>query len=717
MDTWQDANQQYLTAALERVRQALQRYAGRDVLVEPETVGAARTSSDTARTSSVNPLSGGTARTASGTRPEGEAPSLPTGQSLGAKQQAQALGSEHEPEGLPPQVQNTWGKNAFALERLCAVFGLSSFERDVLLLCAGVELEASMAALVAEIQAGRAVPTFGLALAALPEAHWSALTPAAPLRRWHLLELGPGEHLTCGETLTTSPLRLDERILHFLTGVFYLDERLAGLVMPVFKGGALPPSHQEVAEKIVLHWSQAGQIPPVILLGGERQASKIEIASAACRKLDMGLYRLEAAEIPDQTVSRELLARLWEREAALCNYALLLDGEDLEGTQAIRAVAAFMETLHSPLLIASNSALPGLHSPRPIVHLDIRRATLAEQRQIWQAALGSAAWDWNGSLDLLVSQFDLSAEAISAAVSEGIGKRMDSLPEHNLAQALWDACRRQAWPRLEGLAQRIESTAAWDDLVLPEIQRQTLFEIAAQVRQRVRVYETWGWAAKNTRGLGLSALFAGPSGTGKTLAAEVLANELRLDLFRIDLSSVVNKYIGETEKNLRRLFDAAEGSGAILLFDEADALFGKRSEVKDSHDRYANVEISYLLQRMETYRGLAILTSNLKNALDPAFLRRIRFIVNFPFPDAAHRAEIWKRMFLPQMPTEGLDRARLAKLNVAGGNIRNIALNAAFLAADAGEPVRMSHLLRAARSEYTKLEKTPSEAEVGGWVW
>ena len=630
MDTWQDANQQYLTAALERVRQALQRYAGRDVLVEPETVGAARNPSDTARTSSVNPLSGGTARTASGTRPEGEAPSLPTGQSLGAKQQAQALGSEHEPEGLPPQVQNTWGKNAFALERLCAVFGLSSFERDVLLLCAGVELEASMAALVAEIQAGRAVPTFGLALAALPEAHWSALTPAAPLRRWHLLELGPGEHLTCGETLTTSPLRLDERILHFLTGVFYLDERLAGLVMPVFKGGALPPSHQEVAEKIVLHWSQAGQIPPVILLGGERQASKIEIASAACRKLDMGLYRLEAAEIPDQTVSRELLARLWEREAALGNYALLLDGEDLEGTQAIRAVAAFMETLHSPLLIASNSALPGLHSPRPIVHLDIRRATLAEQRQIWQAALGSAAWDWNGSLDLLVSQFDLSAEAISAAVSEGIGKRMDSLPEHNLAQALWDACRRQAWPRLEGLAQRIESTAAWDDLVLPEIQRQTLFEIAAQVRQRVRVYETWGWAAKNTRGLGLSALFAGPSGTGKTLAAEVLANELRLD---------------------------------------------------------------------------------------PAFLRRIRFIVNFPFPDAAHRAEIWKRMFLPQMPTEGLDRARLAKLNVAGGNIRNIALNAAFLAADAGEPVRMSHLLRAARSEYTKLEKTPSEAEVGGWVW
>jgi SpoVK/Ycf46/Vps4 family AAA+-type ATPase len=195
----------------------------------------------------------------------------------------------------------------------------------------------------------------------------------------------------------------------------------------------------------------------------------------------------------------------------------------------------------------------------------------------------------------------------------------------------------------------------------------------------------------------------------------VLANELSLDLYRIDLSQVVSKYIGETEKNLRRVFDAAEEGGAILLFDEADALFGKRSEVKDSHDRYANIEVSYLLQRMEDYRGLAILTTNMKSALDTAFLRRIRFIVQFPFPDAAQRAEIWRRIFPRETPTEGLDMNRLARLNVTGGNIRNIALNAAFLAADAGEPVRMCHLLRAARSEYAKLEKPLTESEIGGW--
>jgi SpoVK/Ycf46/Vps4 family AAA+-type ATPase len=243
-----------------------------------------------------------------------------------------------------------------------------------------------------------------------------------------------------------------------------------------------------------------------------------------------------------------------------------------------------------------------------------------------------------------------------------------------------------------------------------------LREVVSHVRQRATVYEQWGFAARGARGLGISALFAGVSGTGKTLASEMLANALRLDLYRIDLSSVVSKYIGETEKNLRRIFDAAEESGAILLFDEADALFGKRSEVKDSHDRYANIEVSYLLQRMESYRGLAILTTNMKSALDQAFLRRIRFVVQFPFPDATQRAEIWRRIFPPATPTEGLDIQRLARLNAPGGNIRNIALNAAFLAADEGSPVRMIHLLHAARVEYAKQEKTLTDAEVAGWV-
>jgi vesicle-fusing ATPase len=212
----------------------------------------------------------------------------------------------------------------------------------------------------------------------------------------------------------------------------------------------------------------------------------------------------------------------------------------------------------------------------------------------------------------------------------------------------------------------------------------------------------------------MTALFAGPSGTGKTMAAEVLANELQLDLYRIDLSQVVSKYIGETEKNLNRIFGAAEANGAILLFDEADALFGKRSEVKDSHDRYANVEISYLLQRMEAYRGPAILTTNFRSSLDLAFLRRLRFVVEFPFPDAKQRAAIWERIFPQQTPLSEVDSDRLARLALAGGAIRTIAINAAYSAAEEGTAVAQRHILAAARREYAKLDKPITAAEFGG---
>jgi SpoVK/Ycf46/Vps4 family AAA+-type ATPase len=244
----------------------------------------------------------------------------------------------------------------------------------------------------------------------------------------------------------------------------------------------------------------------------------------------------------------------------------------------------------------------------------------------------------------------------------------------------------------------------------------TLRQIGSHVRHRLTVFEHWGFGGRGARGQGLAVLFAGESGTGKTMAAEVLADELHLELFRIDLSAVVSKYIGESEKNLARVFDAAEDSGAILLFDEADALFGKRSEVKDSHDRYANIEVSYLLQRMEAYRGLAILTTNQKSALDMAFHRRLRFVVNFPFPEAAEREAIWRRVFPAATPTEGLDHVKLARLQVAGGNIRNIALNAAFHAAEDGRPVTMAHLLRAAHAEAGKRDRPLSDAEKRGWV-
>jgi SpoVK/Ycf46/Vps4 family AAA+-type ATPase len=281
---------------------------------------------------------------------------------------------------------------------------------------------------------------------------------------------------------------------------------------------------------------------------------------------------------------------------------------------------------------------------------------------------------------------------------------------------LWSACRKLRTPRLDQLALRIDATADWNDLILPPAQTATLQQIAAHAKHRLKVYRDWGFASRGARGLGVSALFAGESGTGKTLAAEVLAHELRLDLYRIDLSAVVSKYIGETEKNLRRVFDAAEDCGCILLFDEADALFGKRSEVKDSHDRYANIEVSYLLQRMEVYEGLALLTTNLRPALDTAFQRRLRFVVQFPFPDQEHREAIWRHAFPAATPRHGLDYSKLARLQVAGGSIRSIALNAAFLAAEDDEPVGMAHVLRSAHADAAKRERPLTEAETRDWI-
>ncbi len=340
-------------------------------------------------------------------------------------------------------------------------------------------------------------------------------------------------------------------------------------------------------------------------------------------------------------------------------------------------------------------------------------------------------YDLNGHVETLVNQFNLNAPTIDAVCTEVRGRlvedeedkvniqsslRRDAINRVSTPLLLWDACRVQARPSLDELAQRIEPITSWDDLAMSELQMQTLKSIAAHLRQRINVYEKWGFASKSGRGLGISALFSGVSGTGKTTSAEVLAKELRLDLYRIDLSAVVSKYIGETEKNLGRIFDAADAGATILLFDEADSLFGKRSEVKDTQDRYANMEVGYLLQRMESYQGLAILTTNLKDSIDSAFLRRIRFVVKFTFPDASQREEIWRRIFPKKAPTEGLDFAKLARLNVAGGNIRNIALNAAFIAADAEEPVQMKHIKIAAQTEYIKLERTLTDAEVRGWV-
>lgn len=608
----------------------------------------------------------------------------------------------------PKSVSSSSTLTPSPLDTLCTAFGLTPFERDILTVCAGVELSASIAKLCGVAQGNEqfSYPTFSLMLAALPDAHWSALTPVAPLRRWQLIEVATGE------SLTTRRLSIDERVLHYLSGVSYLDDRLQGWVKPCEVPPKLPPSHQILADQITQLWSQQ-QISVLQLCGGEARTAEA-IATVACGHLGLNLHTIRAIDIPANIAEREALARLWEREVVLSHSALLVNCADVDSSTVQRHLLPWVETVQGFLLIASPEPVSLEHHSN--VRFEVNPLSATEQLNLWQQTLGTAATELNGNLDILVSQFQLDAATIQTICTEVISlPKLNQKTADEISHQLWNTCRKQARSRLDHLAQRIKPTASWEDLILPPLPHQMLREIVAQVRQRTQVYQNWEFTA-GARGLGISVLFAGASGTGKTMAAEVLAKELCLDLYRIDLSQIVNKYIGETEKNLRRVFDAAERSGAILLFDEADALFGKRSEVKDSHDRYANIEVSYLLQRMEAYRGLAILTTNLKNALDTAFLRRLRFVVEFPFPNLQQRSEIWQRIFSPKVPTKGLEFQKLAKLNVTGGNIRNIALNATFLAADAGESVQMKHLLRAAQSEYAKLEKPLIPTEIGDWL-
>ncbi len=613
-----------------------------------------------------------------------------------------------------------------AIEMLRRLFNLSAFERDVILLCAGMELEAVFASACATAHGDpqKPYPTFSLALAALPEAHWSALKPDAPLRRWHLVEFaspaGASGSLVSAP-LTTRPLRIDERVLHYLTGIQHTDERLAGALEPLRPSAMLMPAHQETVERIVSTWKRAvgTSLLPVVGLYGADAESARAIAAHACQLLGMGLQAVPAHLLPTAQSELQTFIRLWEREAALSACALLIDCNDDELSETNResAVSYVIEKTRGAIFVVSRERRRSRQ--RTMASFEVSRPATSEQRTVWQAALGPMAARLDGHLHPLMSQFSLNPLAIQAAVSEAAihlsAQGAAQITGEDIFASLWDACRNQTRTRLDDLAQKIAPAAEWDELVLPVAQKEILREIVSHVRHRAKVYEEWGFAKKGARGLGISALFAGASGTGKTMAAEVLANELRLDLYRIDLSSVVSKYIGETEKNLRRVFDAAEAGGAILLFDEADALFGKRSEVKDSHDRYANIEVGYLLQRIESYRGLAILTTNLKSSLDQAFLRRIRFVVQFPFPDAEQRAEIWRRIYPANMPTTDLDLKALAQVNVAGGNIRSIALNAAFIAAEAGIDLEMQHLLTAVKSEYAKLEKHLTEAEIAGW--
>lgn len=599
-----------------------------------------------------------------------------------------------------------------ALLRLAAVFTLSDFECEVLMLCAGIELDAALAHTVAELQERRREGgvTWSLALRLLSHPNWSATLRDGPLQRFGLLICAD---VTGG--VVDRKLRLDERVLNFLLGIDGSDPRLEAIASP-WRGPALL-AHDQQALVPAIAAAIRGALadpPPCIVLNGKHLPTLHALAASAI--LHAGgtpwILHPERAMLGEAS---ETWQHIFAREWLLRGLSLIVDAETLEGPNA--AWTRSLIERHSGVVIAVGAAVT-LPSVRSQFRVSVPSSTRSDQRSLWLRALQLAdmqypdAERFERASVLCAEQFVFEGTQVLDALRRGAGElELDG----DCASSLWASALATCRQSFDDLAQRVEVKATLSSLTLEPHVADTLRAIVAHSKHGATVLGRWGFEVRYGRGLGISALFSGPSGTGKSSAAEVIAGELGLELYRIDLAGMVSKWIGETEKNLRKVFDAAESGGAVLLFDEADALFARRTAVANSHDRYANLEVSYLLQRIEAFQGVTILTTNLADNIDPAFMRRLRFAARFAFPDKAARAAIWRQVFPTAAPLHELDYSRLAQLRISGASIRAIALAAAFWAAERGQPVTMRALYAATRMEYRKLDQPVTKEELTGW--
>ena len=609
------------------------------------------------------------------------------------------------------------------LTRLQTVFGLSAFERDVVLIALAPELELRFEKLYAYLQddVTKRRPSIDMTLRLLcpglaaQVAARRSFDAEGPLLKYRLIEFTDDSQNRQASLLSRS-IKLDEGIVSYLLGEDRLDARLRQLAT----------LEQDYAEWINLgdtedETDRLVELAPegyITFLLGQDESSKLHLAAGVCQRLGIEVVKVEAGILPGLPKADSLL-RLLEREIILRGAALYLNAfdsiikEEAPAQETLRLVNLLLQGLNGISFISSEQALSPMqgHLGRREFYLQLNMPGYSERQRIWEKQLGAEAVGLD--LESLSSRFKLSRGQIVAAAATARSTaawRGESVP--TLAD-LEGACRRHSTTRLSNLARKIKPLFRWEDIVLPPDPARMLKEIVQQVRNRSLVYEKWGFDTKLSYGKGLNVIFAGPSGTGKTMSAEIIAGELKMDLYKIDLSNMVSKYIGETEKNLERIFNEAGESNAILFFDEADSIFGKRSEVKDAHDRYANIETGYLLQKMEEYDGIVILATNLRKNLDDAFIRRMHFMIEYPFPEEEDRFQIWQRSFPKAVPLgETVDLRFMARqFKIAGGNIKNICLTASFLAAGDMEEqqneaaVEMVHLIKATRREFQKMGK------------
>jgi ATPase family associated with various cellular activities (AAA) len=610
-----------------------------------------------------------------------------------------------------------------ALPELARLFGLSDLELGAVVVCLAPELRRKYDRLYAYLQDDitRRRPSVDLVLELLcrtERERWSAravLAAGAPLFRSGILRQVDDPQSPSGSSGLGQFLALDQRICRFLLCEDEPDQRRTAPA----ETQADPDLTEELWRLADHHRPRQDDVPLVFHLHGPDTHGQTELVSQVCHRLGVAVVDLDLTVLGDHP---DIAVREAFREALLRSAAVRLTGADVLPTEAGRLLGAVREAVADfgrLVFLTGESSWSGPETfPGSRLHpVTVALPELPRRTAIWRAALDGQTADPKGWAVELAGRYRLPAARIRAAVALATDRRVRSAEPGALTLAdVAAACRQQSNQALGALAVKVVPRAGWDDLVLPGERLDQLREICEQVRHTYRVFGDWGFGARLSHGRGLGVLFGGPPGTGKTMAAEVIAHDLDLELYKVDLSGVVSKYVGETEKNLARVFAEARTSNSILFFDEADALFGKRTEVTDAHDRYANIETSFLLQRLEEYDGLVVLATNLRQNLDDAFTRRIRFIVEFPFPEADSRTRIWRSLFPPEAPVSAdVDFAYLGRtFEVAGGNIKNIVLNAAFLAAADGGVIDRRHILRGTRREFEKIGKLWQEPAESG---
>jgi SpoVK/Ycf46/Vps4 family AAA+-type ATPase len=621
-----------------------------------------------------------------------------------------------------------------ALERL---FQLSNFDTDVLLICLLPEINLKYQRLYAYLQddVTQKSPTVNLVLELLCESlsemlkTRDAFSPGAPLMKYQLIHLYK-DHSSMSTPLLAKSIKIDERIIYYLLEIAQIDSSLlpfTQLIQP--KLGLEEIVLPEETRQFLVTLTEQRTRAPVCHLHGDSGAGKKATAEAICSRLGIPILKVDLNRMLTKEAQLDTLVPLIFREGLLQNAALYLDGYDvlLPVEDANKSggdhLMAGLKNYPQWVFVASNKEWRPKETwqDRPFVSIELPIPSYSLRKRLWETRWDEDTTLENGvNLSDFASKFRLTGGQIRNVVINARNLAQLRGPDHQMvtAQDLSSFCRNESREVLHDMATKIQPKYSWQDIILPPDLFEQLHEIYRYVQHYYKVYSDWGFDKKLSLGKGLNVLFSGPSGTGKTMAAEILAHELQLDLYKIDLSTVVSKYIGETEKNLDRIFKEGQTSNAILFFDEADAIFGKRSEVKDAHDRYANIEIAYLLQKMDDYDGIVVLATNLRKNIDDAFSRRMHFTLEFPVPDEPDRNRIWHSIFPPEAPLDkDIDFTFLARqFRITGGNIKNIALGAAFLAAQNGNIIKMNNIILATKREYQKMGKLCTENDFADYM-